>query len=276
VKRTLASLVAMPHRLLLAATLVLALNCPLAGQTVRGTITDVTTQEPVAGALVLVIDGEGGFGAAAMSEESGRFEIAVPASDSVKLRVTRLGYRLVESVYVTPARLSATALRIGLQPAPVELEGVVFAAPRTRNEEGFLRRRERRFGIFLGPEELAKLKPTTTRLLLAFMPGTFFFPDATGRGVVVRPIGGSMVGGGGLEGARMDGAGFCRPTVFVDGWETEETLALDFVAPRPSIRAIEVYRDPREAPSQFRDLTRRGGCSVVVIWTKYGFGEYER
>ena len=113
-------------------------------------------------------------------------------------------------------------------------------------------------------------------MLFAFMPGTSFFPDATGRGVVVRPVGGSMVGGGGLEGARMDGAGFCRPTVYVDGWEAEESLALDFVAPRPWIRAIEVYRDAREAPAQFRDLTRRGGCSVIVIWTKYGFGEYDR
>ena len=246
------------------------------GQTIRGSVVDVTTQAPVASALVLVIDADGDFGAAALSDESGAFEVAAPASDSVKVRVTALGYRLVESVYVSPARLGETELRIGLRPAPLELEGVVFAAPRTRHEEGFLERRRRRFGIFLGPDELAAMKPTTTRMLLAFMPGTFFFPDATGRGVVVRPIGGGMVGGGGLEGARMDGAGFCRPTVYVDGWETEETLALDFVAPRPWIRAVEVYRDPREAPAQFRDLTRRGGCSVVVIWTKYAFGDYGR
>jgi hypothetical protein len=262
--------------LILTLCLHLALAGAAAGQNIRGTVTDVTTQEPVASALVLVIDGEGNFGSAALSDEGGWFEVAVPASDSVKLRVTALGYRLVESVAVPPARLRQTELRIGLRPAPFELEGVVFAAPRNRNQEDFLERRRRRFGIFLGPEELAKLKPTTTRMLLSFMPGTFFFPDATGRGVVSRPTGGSMVGGGGLEGARMDGAGFCRPTIFVDGWEADETLALDFVAPRPWIRAVEIYRDPREAPSQYRDLTRPGGCSVVVIWTKYGFGEYER
>ena len=266
-----------PIRFLCAAlVLQVALGGSAAAQSIRGSVTDVTTQEPVASALIVVIDGEGNFGAVAMSDEEGRFEVETPAADSVKLRVTRLGYRMVESVNVSPARLRGTELRIGLRPAPVELEGVVFAAPRNKNHEGFLERRDRRFGIFLGPEELAQMKPTTTRMLFAFMPGTFFFPDATGRGVVVRPIGGSMIGGGGLEGARMDGAGFCRPTVFVDGWETEETLALDFVAPRPWIRAVEVYRDPREAPAQFRDLSRRGGCAVVVIWTKYGFGEYGR
>lgn len=192
----------------------------------------------------------------------------------MKIRVTRVGYRVVESVYVAVSRFAEVSLRIGLHPVPVELEGVTVEAPRTRDHERFLQRQRRGFGKYLGPEDLAKLKAPNTPALLFQMPGAFVFPDATGRGLLAHPTGGTTAGGGGLGGARP--AAFCTPPVYVDGWRVDATIPLDAVAPPAWVRAVEVYRDPQNAPAEFRDSSVRGACPIIVIWTKFGFGDFER
>jgi Na+(H+)/acetate symporter ActP len=91
------------HRLLLTTLpLFLLLNAGAASaQEVRGTVSDVTEGEPLAGALLALVDGDSLVRATAISDDAGTFLLRPPAGDSLRLRVQRIGYAALESVPIS-------------------------------------------------------------------------------------------------------------------------------------------------------------------------------
>lgn len=138
-----------------------------------------------------------------------------------------------------------------------------------RNLAGFLKRQSNGFGRYLGPQEIAKIRPTSAFQILAKLYGARFLPGGRSGGVLAHGFG---IGGK---------PELCNPRIYVDGEMIRDTIpsqgsrrggiALDQNVMASSVRAVEVYRNPHQAPSEFQ-TGFMGDCPVVVIWTDYGFG----
>jgi hypothetical protein len=257
------------HRLaLLCVTLVPGLLWPVTGsvsaQEIRGRVLDVTTEEPLAAAVVSVVGGDSTLLAMTLSDSTGAFLLRVPESGIGRLRVERLGYTTVESLPLDLAHLGAVPLEARLQPHPIELEGVTATARLrfNRNLEGFLRRQTHGFGRYAGPAKIAAMKPVDASQVLWHL-STRLMPDPDG----------------GVRARAFRSGPYCYPRIYVDrnlindrNSEGQPVAAqLDFHLSPQSIRAVEVYDKPYQAPPYFQEPDM-ADCPVVVIWTDYGFG----
>lgn len=115
--------------LALAATVLLA-ALPLQGQafrTLRGRVTDAASGRPIAGSEVLANDGVLGR---VRSDDAGRWELPVPSTAMVRVRVRHPGYAFREFV-VDAGRDDASALRqTALEALAIPLDAVIVTAAR--------------------------------------------------------------------------------------------------------------------------------------------------
>ena len=129
-------------RLLLAVAAGL-LWAPVAqGQTVAGRVLDESTDRPVDGAMVLLVDREGEGRARAESDSLGRFALRAPAPGDYTLVASRLGYERAQTPLL---RIEGDALpRIDLlmRAQPIGLEGL-----EVRVDAAAVRRELRLFGV---------------------------------------------------------------------------------------------------------------------------------
>lgn len=266
-----------------SALLVLALAAPAGGQSVRGSVNDVVTGHPIATVLITAVDAAGSLRAAATTDARGMFVLPIPRGDSIVVRVYQFGYRPLESIPLALKRSQSLQVEIGMHPEPVEIEGVTAVGRRSPNLERFLARRESGSGRYLGPEQIADLNPTSTTALLASMSGSVLRPSYSGGRILAH--GRDTDSRAGLP------SGTCVPTVYVDGFLLDDdhgSLSLDrhptrttpFLNERgvpidsyvraSSVRAVEVYPMPGQAPAEFQ-RPLMPDCPVVVVWTSYGF-----
>jgi hypothetical protein len=114
-------------RLLVAFLLLAALATPsLAGaQTVRGRVTEAGSGEPVANAIVLLLDGGGAREAATLSGAGGEYRLTARAAGTYTVRVERVGFAAGTSA---PLRLEAgetVELALTAQTERVVLDAIV-------------------------------------------------------------------------------------------------------------------------------------------------------
>jgi len=88
--------------------LALALACVClpalaAAQTVHGRVVEAGTGQPVAGAIVLLVDANGGHAAATLSDAAGAYRVTARGAGTYTLRVERVGYTATTSAPVTLA-----------------------------------------------------------------------------------------------------------------------------------------------------------------------------
>ncbi len=99
------------HRVAVVWVSVLALLAPLAMRAqdaeIRGILRDSTSGEPIAGAVVMVLDGRGQMLQRALSGERGQYRVPRPDS-AEQLRVLRLGFR----AHVVPLRRPFEAITV--------------------------------------------------------------------------------------------------------------------------------------------------------------------
>jgi hypothetical protein len=257
-------------------------------QEIRGAIFDVSTEARLSGAVVMLLDGEGVLRETVLTDTAGTFTLRFAVSDSIRLRVERYGYRAVESVNLRLDRRDSLRLEIRMRPTAIQIPGVTATAHsnRSRNLEGFLIRQRSGYGKYLGPGEIARLRPRSTLSLLTAVPGSPIISGSSGNAVLARS-----------RDAREEvgrPTGTCVPTVYVDGLELDpEPDASSMVPPPPgdwipphtqepgvrvesyararTVRAIEVYQRPAHAPHEFQ-RPLMPDCTVVLIWTDFGFG----
>ena len=240
-----------------------------AAQQLHGMVRDAATGQPLDRAVLVLLAGDSLMRAATLSDGSGAFVLQAPAGDTVLLRVQHIGYATHRSDPLVVQRTERLEVAVSLQPEAVAIEGVVVTAPTNRDLQRFLRNQQLGFGQYLGPEQLARFRPTSTVQLLAAMPGAFLVPGGSGRGVtsVRRPSGTSA-------------AGICSPWLYIDGHILEpdrdsrtgqQIVRVESHVSARAIRAVEVYRNPSSAPSEYQRPFMRD-CPVVLIWTDFGFG----
>lgn len=267
-----------PRFVLVVSSLLLALAAgSVSAQEIRGRVMEVVSEAPLGSAVVTAIDADSTVVGLALSDSAGAFALTVPEDVTGRVRVERLGYTTVETVVLELGSLEAVPLEVRLRPQPIELEGVTGVArlELNRNVKGFLRRERTGFGAYMGPAEIAEIRPTTATNMLTRVPAGFVAPSPSGRGILIMTP--WMRHGNQRSRNPRDRAipGYCDPTVYVDGALLDEGGSrLDAWVPAVSIRAVEVYRNPRQAPPYFQRsyFVDDPDCAIVLIWTDYGFG----
>lgn len=237
------------------------------GRTIHGTVTNAQNQ-PIAYALISV-----GKGSRQLSDNDGKFELALPNKKAITLDVRHIGF--------TAATLKIdaggdTAVTVQLPPG----SGSGVPSAKLLNS-GFYDRMKASLdgsgpGRFITAEEIEQRKfPRITQLI-----------DGT-PGVRINRTG--SIGGVPL------GQGQCLMETYVDGTRTKlfmpaggpssgssltgnidransapqldpNSEGLDNFIPSSNVLGIEVYARPAEAPGKFQSLS--GTCGVIVIWLK--------
>lgn len=240
-----------------------AATLPLAAQangTIRGRVTDATTQRPLSGAQVSIT----GVSRSAVTDAQGNYQLnAVPAG-SHSVRAATLGYAASTRTVEVAASQTATA-NFSLQTSAIGLDALVVTGT-----PGATQKRE--IGNAVTSIEAAQVvdrAPITnvTQLLQARTPGLTLIPGsgAVGTNASIR-----IRGTGSLEAGN-------RPVIYVDGVRIssnrnteygvggQRTSALDAINPE-DIESIEVIKGPAAATLYGADAA----AGVIQIITKRG------
>jgi len=277
-----------PRTLVLAALAALLVT-PAEAQQVRGAlraiVVDRLTDDPVAGADVLLGDRIVGVTGA-----SGSVSVSGVALGEARVSVRAVGYQPAEIIVnFTPGK--TFEIRFIIERAPTELEAVVvegLVLPRNRVSEVFERMRSGR-GDFITRDDIEALRPVDTSTALSYshriklhyvnqgecLDDAVFGPSDQRR--PDRPVSASAIG----EECRdmqarptvqvLMGRGFrrCIPSLYLDGirYTFIEGTQIDDVVHPYDIELIEVY-DEFGVPGEF--MNADVGCGVIVIWTRAG------
>lgn len=183
-----------------------------------------------------------------LSNEEGRFQFEHVPPGEYTLEVQALGYHeMVEPVEV--GEEGPVEVRIEIVPQALELEPVVVTALQRGylDRAGFYDRQRRGSGTHLTRDEF---------LARASFQVSDVFRSIPGARVVQRP--------GPGQSADVAFRGGCVPDLFVDGIQTVQGTSVDDVLALQDVEAMEVYRGPGAAPSQYS----RGTCGSILIWTR--------
>ena len=242
-----------------AAILATTICSSLTAQTVRGTLVDSASSQPLASASIELTGADSQLVARASSDGAGKFLLEAPAPGGYRVRVQRIGYRVYESAMVLNSR-GETNLTIPLAAVAVELPPVTVEAVQDGYllNRGFYMRKTSERGTFLDPAAVEKLatKAKLATDILVRIPGVRIYQGApqlrTCRTVTQTSS----------EGA-MDITGY--PHIYIDGvmGGTEIMWSL-----QPNdILAVEVYMGPSQVPLVYGGTSTP--CGVILIWTKH-------
>jgi len=207
-----------------------------------GTVIDWSTRQPVAGALVSVVEA----GRQVVTDEQGGFAIQELPAGALSLTVEMLGYATRREPISVEAG-HTTSAKIALAVEPIELGPVVVEVRSNYLERvGFYRRaREEPGGWRWTAEEIDR-------------SGAFYLSD------VLRQAPGVTVHRG-FAGIRVLGRGVCRMTIYVDGFRAGRYFDLDEIF-HSTVGAIEVYQGA-SIPIEYRVFPTP--CGVILIWSRW-------
>jgi hypothetical protein len=225
---------------------------PLHAQFVRGMALDAESGRPVADAsITLIVERTGRAETTVRSDSLGRFAMTASEPGGYRLRVQRIGYKEATSGLLVLEEGMAVELEMRLAPAASLLQPLRVFARRSWREwgkDGFERRRALGKGVFLTPEDIARVDP---RLV------TDYLRDVQGLQILYH-------GGDSTEIRSLRGHRCLRILV-------KRLPMFDGGLPFPhQVAAVEVYRDFREVPEEFRYLALRegGSCGIVNFWSR--------
>lgn len=248
-------------RLMLAAALALALvAAPVAAQTITGLVVVDGTEQPLPGALLLLVDGRGHVRAEVVADDSGAFRIEVPEPAEYTIRGSLIGYTSIASdpVVVRPGEDLIVEVRMAVEAVPLA-PLVVRSRSGTLDAQlaGFYSRMQRGRrtgqGHFISRSDVDRMAPLESTDLLRSAPGVRVTRGRQGYGAGLRMTGG------------------CVPAVFIDGTQINRYpltgASLDDLVSAFSIEGIEVYRGAAAQVGRFHDP---GGCGLILVWTRRG------
>ncbi|UCC84676.1 MAG: carboxypeptidase-like regulatory domain-containing protein [Gemmatimonadota bacterium] len=209
---------------------------------VSGTVIDRSTRQPIAGAVVNVLQAS----RQVLTDEQGHFAIQELPVGVLSLSVEMLGYaRRREPISVQTAH--TTSLEIALAVEPIELEPIVVEVrSQYLDRVGFYQRvRSEPGGWHYTAEEIDRL-------------GTFYLSD------VLRRVPGVRVYWG-FDGVRVRGRGGprCWMRIYLDGFRMAQYWDLDMIDPS-TVGGLEVYHG-LATPIQYG---HRSTCGVILIWSR--------
>lgn len=98
--------------------------CVAAAQTVRGTLTEQSSQRPIAGAVVFLLDSNRAPVARDLTTESGSYRLVAPRAGTYRVRTLRIGFRPVVSAAIDLAAGQDMTLPLAVESVPVSLNAV--------------------------------------------------------------------------------------------------------------------------------------------------------
>jgi hypothetical protein len=249
---------------------VLLLLVPVAAQsqTLRGTIVDDATGEPVAGAMVTAFLRDFPL-VNARSDSAGVFVLVPGRSGAFTLRITHVAYATIDSMALNAGSGEVITLEVRLGRTVVPLEPLVVTARTDARLAGFeQRRRTSRFGTFIDRSQIEVRPGARTTDLLRMTPGVTVVTVGRGGDDTPTPMGTPDVTIPRTAQLTMRSAvGTCLPAVFLDGMrlqQFEDSGIDDFLRPE-MIEGVEIYPQSTGAPVEFIDPA---GCGSIVFWSR--------
>jgi hypothetical protein len=251
--------------LLLAFVFALTAAAPAGAQVLYGRVTDAADGARVAAALISVVDEAGNPVANTISGTDGSYDLPLPAGGSVRVYVSRIGFRTGISPEVVVGEGERIGVDLALRPDAVQMEALqaqarITPAFRDRRALGFYDRMDDGMGRYLTREQIVARGAHTTSELLRDIPGIHFAGGARSTNL--------WMGGNVLRRPGTGSLGGCTPFVYIDGFlqKLGHRPLDDFVEPS-EIWGIEVYRYAYEIPSELPRQAMLGNCGAIVIWT---------
>jgi len=243
--------------------LTLVHSFPAHAQTVEGYLLESGTDEPIVLGSVFMLWGSGEIAAQTYSDESGFFSLSADGPGDFFLRAERIGYSpRVDGVFEIGKGASISVV-FHLPTAPVPLDTLAVTTERkvvVLRQMGFYERQEDEEGIFLGPEEIARVPAFQT---------THFFRNLRRVRVNEGPMGSSTITIAGAGTVSLSGRHPCYPKVLIDGTTVfrggREAAMLDSAVQPYEIVGIEVYRGASEIPASWSGSS--SPCGLILIWT---------
>jgi hypothetical protein len=252
-------------KLALAAAALFVLPASAQAQSLRGTVVDDTTEEPVAGAMVTLFVRD--FPLVHSRTDSAGAFLAIPGrAGPFIVRVTHPHYTPIDSLELSAhnGELVTVAIRLGRTVVP--LEPLVVTARSESRLGGFEeRRRNARFGTFIERSQIQLRPGARTTDLLRAIPSVYV--DVPGRGVENPRATVSEFAPRSARLSMRSTVGTCEPAIYLDGvrvQQFEDSSVDDFLRP-DMIEGIEIYPAAAGAPSEFSDPT---GCGSIVFWSR--------
>jgi hypothetical protein len=258
----------MPTLRSLVLAFLLLLPVTAQAQSLRGTIVDDVTEQPVAGAMVTVFLRDFPL-VNARSDSAGAFVLVPGRSGSFRIRVTHPHYAPIDSMALTAVSGEVVTLEVRLGRSVVPLEPLVVTARSDARLAGFEeRRRNSRFGTFIDRSQIDVRPGARTTDLLRTTPGITIItigrggddtPTAPGTPDVTIPRTAQIT--------MRSTVGSCLPAVFLDGMRLQQfgdSGIDDFLRPE-MIEGVEIYPQSSGAPVEFIDPA---GCGSVVFWSR--------
>lgn len=258
---------------------------------IGGRVAEAGTRRPVAGATVTLLNERGQAAGSVVTDAQGSFHLPVSAPGRYRMGAQRVGYQRSLSQLLTVAPGDAVQVELLVSTDAVVLEPLTVVASsrdvrRSSRMAAFEWRRDNNsWGRFLGPEEIARIRPFHASDALAQVP----FVQINGNPPLRQPT------------LRGRFGNRCNPTIYVDGQrlpapagrfdapersdprmqpfgrsfpvKTDAAPAnagvnLDELVSGSDIVAVEVYDRPFEAPAEFSPAEVQINCGVIVVWTR--------
>lgn len=206
----------------------------------RGTVRRASTNEPIAGAQVVVVDGP-----FTTTSEQGEWVLANVPAGTRMLEVRAVG--LYPERFPVDVVADAPPIHVTLNTLRAVLDTIHIQAVRVGGMRGFDDRRRTGHGHYLTARDLTRFPNRRMSDILRFQPGVRVErKDDGSTALFIRSAG-------------------CEAELYIDGHYMFNGADLDAWVRPEHVAGIEIY-DAAMAPPQFqRPLS---GCGSIVIWTK--------
>jgi hypothetical protein len=267
IRRVRSAAIAQRSALLTLALLALVAG-PVRTQVVlQGRVLDDSTQQPIQGARLLLLNRLGKTVGYQETDSLGRFRFTPRENGRYRLDVRAVGYRpALQTVLWMMEDRNFTGVEVRLTPhvallAPVEVValGAPSRSPILANMEW---RKRHGFGMRISREQIEARNPLNVTDILQETPGVRVDRQGSGSSRRVIHLGPPLPGPGG---------GDCPVQIFLDGMLATRNTAggdvtVDDLVEPADVEAIEIFKGLASVPAEFLNPQARSG--VIAIWTK--------
>lgn len=249
------------------ALLALTTRAVQAQVVLQGRVVDDSTQQPIAGARLILLNRYGKTAGYQETDSLGRFRFTPRDNGRYRLDARAVGYRpALQTVLWMMEDRSFAGLEVRLTPhvallAPVEV--VALSAPRRSPIlDNMEFRRRHGLGFMISRQEIEERHPLRVTDILQEAPGVRVDRQGSGASRRVIHLGPPMPGPGG---------GDCPAQIFLDGMLATRNVAggdmtVDDLVDPADVEAIEIFKGLASVPAEF--LNPQSRCGVIAIWTK--------
>lgn len=234
---------------------------PVSAQILRGRLIDVSTNEAVPRANIVLRDVNNKEIRETTADTNGVFLLRAPSVGSYTFTVTHIAYLEYTSTRIALNHDEIAYVTVRLSSTAIPMEALVVTARRTlvpSKLSEFERRRAEGTGYFFTRKEIESRVVATSTTLLRPVPGL----------ILDRPPL-AKAGGGERYQILFHGNSLapCIASIFVDGaYVPQSPQTLDEWLDLEVIAAVEVYVRKLDVPIDYR----RDDCGAVLFWTREG------